>query len=514
MTTNISNLVDPSGPYIAPDKPSQCTWNKYYRLDVGAKQSIDPHFHQPLKCEKKILSSVLEQIGNTPIVRLTNIAKHYGVQCELLAKCEYFNAGGSVKDRIGLRMIEDAERDGLIEPGWTIIEPTSGNTGIGLALAAAVKGYKCIIVMPEKMSNEKVNVLRALGAEIIRTPTSARFDAANSHIRVAQKLQSQIPNAIILDQYRNPGNPLAHYDRTGAEIVHQTDGRLDAIVLGAGTGGTLTGIGRRIKECVPDCQIIGVDPIGSILAEPDSLNRSDTEFYEVEGIGYDFIPTVLDRSIVNQWIKMDDKESLEMARNLIRLEGILCGGSSGTAVAAAVRYAKGLPADKRVVVLLPDGVRNYMTKFLDNDWMEDRDFNYPARKDPTSAPNYYSQSVKSIIQGITVKTISETEKCIDAIRMMKIYGFDQLPVVNHHNQLVGMVTVDQIMLKTSAGLASLNDPVGNVSLTKFPVVNCKESIGTLVKQLRMNPYVAIVDQNQISGIVTHIDILEFISNHN
>ena len=253
--------------------------------------------------------------------------------------------------------------------------------------------------MPEKMSNEKVNVLRALGAEIIRTPTSARFDAPNSHIRVAQKLQNQIKNSIILDQYRNPANPLAHYDTTAAEILEQTNGHLDMIVLGAGTGGTVTGIGRRIKETLPNCIVVGVDPMGSLLAEPDSLNKSDTEFYEVEGIGYDFIPTVLDRSVVDKWIKSEDKESLEMARNLIRIEGILCGGSSGTAVAAAIKVARDLPADKRVVVLLPDGVRNYMTKFLDDEWMENRNFDYPSRKEPENQPWHLQQSVKEITHG-------------------------------------------------------------------------------------------------------------------
>lgn len=385
--------------YVAPNKPSGCTWAPGQNLlDVN-----DPHDHQKFDPahNPKILNSVLEQIGRTPLVRLNNIARHFGLKCELLAKCEYFNAGGSVKDRIGLRMIEDAERKGLISPGWTIIEPTSGNTGIGLALAAAVKGYKCIIVMPEKMSNEKVNVLHALGAEIVRTPTSARYDAPNSHICVAQKLQAQIPNSIILDQYRNPGNPLAHYDTTGAEILHQTDGRVDMVVLGAGTGGTVTGIGRLLKDKAPDCVVVGVDPVGSILAEPESLNKSDVDFYEVEGIGYDFLPTVLDRSAIDRWIKIDDKQALEVARILIRLEGLLCGGSSGTAMAAALQVAKELKTGQRCVVLLPDGVRNYMTKFLDDKWMEKRNFNFPGRQLVTK-PSYYKDDIKSLLKGILI----------------------------------------------------------------------------------------------------------------
>lgn len=383
--------------YVAPNQPSGCTWSAGNKV----ANASDPHFHQKFDPARhpKILNSVLEQVGGTPLIRLSNIARHFGIECELLAKCEYFNAGGSVKDRIGLRMIEDAERKGLIAPGWTIIEPTSGNTGIGLALAAAVKGYKCIIVMPEKMSNEKVNVLHALGAEIVRTPTSARYDAPNSHICVAQKLQAQIPKSIILDQYRNPGNPLAHYDTTGAEILHQTEGRVDMIVLGAGTGGTATGIGRLFKDKAPDCMVVGVDPVGSILAEPESLNKSDVDFYEVEGIGYDFLPTVLDRSAIDRWIKIDDKQALEMARTLIRMEGLLCGGSSGTAMAAALQVARELKAGQRCVVLLPDGVRNYMTKFLDDKWMEKRNFNFPGRE-PVTKPSYYQNDIKSILQGI------------------------------------------------------------------------------------------------------------------
>ena len=224
-------------------------------------------------------------------MRLNKIPQSEGLECEVLAKCEFFNAGGSVKDRIGKRMIEEAEREGKITPGvTTIIEPTSGNTGIGLALTSAVKGYKCIITLPEKMSQEKVNVLKGLGADIIRTPTEAAWDAPESHIGVAKRLNKEIPNSIILDQYGNPNNPLAHYDTTAEELIAQTGGQIDMIVVSAGTGGTLTGIARKFREKLPNCQIVAVDPIGSILAEPDNLNTS-TASYKVEGIGYDFIPS-------------------------------------------------------------------------------------------------------------------------------------------------------------------------------------------------------------------------------
>ncbi|KAG7275913.1 hypothetical protein CRUP_011363 [Coryphaenoides rupestris] len=259
--------------WIRPDLPSRCTWK------LGMPSSESPHRIEEQSKTPNILPNILSWIGGTPMVRLNKIPKAFGLKCEVLAKCEYFNAGGSVKDRIGLRMVEDAERDGLLKPGDTIIEPTSGNTGIGLALTAAVKGYRCIIVMPEKMSMEK----------IVRTPTSASFDSPESHVGVAWRLKNEIPNSHILDQYRNPSNPLAHYDATAEEIWQQCDGRIDMLVAGAGTGGTITGIGRKLKEKCPDITIVGVDPVGSILADP--LHSAEPCPYEVEGIGYDFVPT-------------------------------------------------------------------------------------------------------------------------------------------------------------------------------------------------------------------------------
>ncbi len=269
-------------------------------------------------------------------------------------------------------MICDAEASGRIKPGDILIEPTSGNTGIGMALTAALKGYKMIITLPEKMSKEKVDVLKALGAEIIRTPTEAAWDAPESHIGVAKKLNSELPNSHILDQYVNPSNPLAHYDGTAEELIYQCDGKIDYLVSAAGTGGTISGLAKKLKEKIPTIQIIGVDPHGSILAQPESLN-TESGSYKVEGIGYDFIPDVLDRSLVDKWVKTEDKESFVMARRLIRSEGLLCGGSSGSAMSAAIRAIKELniPKGKRVVVILPDSVRNYMAKFLSEEWMKD-----------------------------------------------------------------------------------------------------------------------------------------------
>ncbi|XP_054722481.1 cystathionine beta-synthase-like isoform X1 [Uloborus diversus] len=408
--------------FVRPDLPSKCTWHH------GAPVDESVHQHPKRAKDPKVLPNVLHAIGNTPMIRLNKIPQEFGIKCEMLAKCEFFNAGGSVKDRIGLRMIEEAERQGTIKPGYTLIEPTSGNTGIGLALAAAVKGYRCTIVMPEKMSTEKVNVLRALGAEIVRTPTSARFDAPESHISVAQKVNQQIPNSIILDQYRNPGNPLAHYDYTAEEILEQCEGRVDMIVMGAGTGGTITGIGRKIKERCPNCKIVGVDPYGSILAEPEALNETETSFYEVEGIGYDFVPTVLDRTIVDKWIKTNDKESFQLARMLIKKEGLLCGGSSGSALSGALRAARELREGQRCVVLLPDGVRNYMTKFLTDSWLTERDF-IDIHQEMSEKHWWWDLKVSSL-QLSGPLTILPHMSCQDAIDCMVREGFDQLPVVD------------------------------------------------------------------------------------
>jgi len=272
----VSGGVKGERKWIRPDTKSRCTFK------LGETNLADsPHRHLTREDYVKpaILPNILYQINNTPLVRLNKIGKSDGMQCEFLAKCEFFNAGGSIKDRIGLRMVEDAEAAGILKPGDVLIEPTSGNTGIGLALTAAVKGYRCIIVMPEKMSSEKVDVLRALGAEIIRTPTSASFDTPESHIGVAWSLKNSIPNSHILDQYRNASNPIAHYDGTAEEIIEACEGKIDMVVCSAGTGGTIAGIARKIKEKIPTCKVIGVDPLGSILAEPDSLNATDTNFY-------------------------------------------------------------------------------------------------------------------------------------------------------------------------------------------------------------------------------------------
>ncbi|MGI9549330.1 MAG: pyridoxal-phosphate dependent enzyme [Bdellovibrionales bacterium] len=309
--------------------------------------------------------NILETIGNTPLIQFQKISRH--LEASLYGKCEFFNPGGSVKDRIGFSMVMQAQKDKLISPGDTLIEPSSGNAGIGIALAGVVLGYKVIIVMPEKMSHEKEVTLQALGAEIIRTPTEVSFEDPKSHISVAKKLQKKLPRSYILDQYSNPANPMAHYEGTAVEILKDLDNQVDMVVIGAGTGGTLTGLSRRIKKTCPDCKIIGVDPVGSILAGEEEIQN-----YEVEGIGYDFIPDTLDKSLVTKWIKTSDQTSFEMALEVIRKEGLLCGGSSGAAVWAALQEAPRLKKGQNCVVILPDGIRNYMSKFLTPSWLKEK----------------------------------------------------------------------------------------------------------------------------------------------
>ena len=446
----------------------------------------------------KIQASILESIGNTPMVRLRTIGRSSG--CELLAKCEFLNAGGSVKDRIGKRMLEEAQSSGRIKPGDTLIEPTSGNTGIGLALAAAVYGYRMIITMPEKMSREKQVVLEALGAEIIRTPTEAAWDAPESHIGVARQLQRILPNAHILDQYSNPDNPLAHYHGTGAEIVEQTGGKLDFMVMTAGTGGTVTGVARKLRESVKGVKIVGVDPVGSILAGPEPIGS-----YKVEGIGYDFIPDVLERELVDEWVKTRDRESFLVARKLIRQEGLLCGGSSGSAVWAALEIAKKYGPGKRIVTILPDAVRNYMTKFIDDQWMRENGFTENRWESANLGGLLRSLPRRELVTATSADTIA------DAVMRMKERGVSQLPVLDE-GRLVGILTESDVLSKLVEGQANLSSAVAEVMFRKVRTVNETEDAGVLT-ELFAHDLVALVvdDDNCLKGLLTKMDLVDVLT---
>ncbi len=441
-----------------------------------------------------IYDSILDAIGGTPMVRLRRVGAETG--CEILVKCEYLNAGGSVKDRIGRRMLERAQAAGRIRPGDTLIEPTSGNTGIGLALAAAVHGYRMIITMPEKMSREKQVVLEALGAEIIRTPTEAAWDAPESHIGVARQLQKILPNAHILDQYGNPDNPDAHFEGTGAEIVEQCGGRLDYCVMTAGTGGTITGVARRLKRDVPGVKVVGVDPEGSILAGPGPIHS-----YKVEGIGYDFIPDVLDRSLVDEWVKSEDRPSFLMARRLIRQEGLLCGGSAGAAVWAAVQIAKREPG-KRIVVILADSVRNYLTKFLDDRWMRENGFTEKSWEAGTVGDLLLTLPRRAVVTATSSDTVAES------VKRMKEHGISQLPVLDQ-GKVVGIVTESDLLEKLVDGRASLTSAVAEVMFRRVTTVRTSDDAVGLLDLFAKGMVGLVLDEaGDLAGVVTKMDLVD------
>ncbi|KAJ3302378.1 hypothetical protein HDV03_005019 [Kappamyces sp. JEL0829] len=458
------------------------------------------------------------------MVRLNRIGKEEGLECELVAKCEFFNSGGSVKDRIGKRMVEGGEADGILKPGSVLIEPTSGNTGIGLALAAAVKGYRAIITLPEKMSQEKVDVLKALGAEIIRTPTEAAWDSPDSHIGVARRLNKEIPNSWIPDQYSNQNNPLAHYHGTAEEIYQQCGGKLDMFVGGVGTGGTIAGIGKRLKELIPGIKIVGVDPFGSILALPESLNHEGVHSYQVEGIGYDFVPDVLDRSVVDEWVKTNDKESFLMARRLIREEGLLCGGSSGTALVGALKAAKLLKKGQRCCVLLPDSVRNYMTKFLNDDWMKARGFidDKTLKEQESKKSQWAGATIKDLHLGKAI-TIPAAISIMNAIEIMKSNGFDQLPVTSASDSkhCVGLVTLGGLLAKIGSNRVKLTDPAESAMYRfkigkKFQEFTMDTPLEQLTKFFENNSSAVVTRRSAlgellIESVVTKVDLLSHLT---
>ena len=444
-----------------------------------------------------ILNSVLDAVGRTPLIKLSRLGRD--LPCELLGKLEFMNPGGSVKDRIGVRMLLEAEKSGRIKPGDTLIEPTSGNTGIGLAMAAAVRGYRMIITMPEKMSREKQVVLEALGAEIIRTPTEAAWDAPDSHIGVAKRLHEVIPNSHILDQYSNPDNPLAHELGTGREIIDQCEGKVDAVVMTAGTGGTISGVAKVIKRELPKCLVVGVDPEGSILAGPGEIKT-----YKVEGIGYDFIPDVLDRTLVDRWIKSNDRDSFRVARQLIRQEGLLVGGSSGAAMWAAMQLAKQLPLGSRIVVVLPDSIRNYLTKFVDDSWMRQHGF---------SDTDWEMGSIGDVIRALPPKKVIsiEDDKTLgDAVEAFKHHGISQMPCTSG-GRLSGIITETDVLELLVHG-RDRTTPLAEVMVRKVSTVSLHESSGALPRVFERGEVAIVVDDDRkVQALLTKMDLIEFLS---
>ena len=448
--------------------------------------------------KETIFDNISDAVGRTPLVRLARIGRD--LPCELLGKCEFLNPGGSVKDRIGVRMLLDAEKSGRIKPGDTLIEPTSGNTGIGLAMVAASRGYRMIITMPEKMSREKQVVLEALGAEIIRTPTEAAWDSPESHIGVAKRLKELLPNSHILDQYSNPSNPLAHEEGTGKEILEQCGGRLDAVVISAGTGGTIAGVAKFLKREAPKVQVVGVDPEGSILAGPGPIKT-----YKVEGIGYDFIPDVLDVKLVHRWIKSNDRDSFRVARQLIRQEGLLVGGSSGAAVWAAMQVCREMKKGQRVVVILPDSVRNYLTKFVDNGWMRQNGF---------QQADWEIGTIGDLVRSVPPRPIISADvkdKLRAVVELFKKHGISQIPVMDGA-ALSGILTESDVLGCLVSGRATADTSVAEVMIRKVASVGMSAPATELTAIFERGEVALVVGEDKrLVSILTKMDLIDILA---
>ncbi len=439
--------------------------------------------------------NILQCIGRTPLVRLCRVST--GIQAAVYAKIEFMNPGGSIKDRVGVAMVEDAERRGLLKPGGTIIEATAGNTGVALALCAAVKGYRCIFVLPDKMSNEKIRLLKAYGAEIVITPTAVPPDSAESYNGVAERLAREIPGAWRASQFSNLVNPESHYRTTGPEIWDQTNGRVSAFVAGAGTGGTLSGVGRYLKERNPEIKVIGADPEGSVLS------GDSPKPWKVEGIGEDYLPKTLNGQMVDEWIRIGDAESFHIARELSRKEGLLVGGSSGTTVAAALRYARRLGTDDIVVALCADTGRNYMSKFYDDDWLSQNNLHYETQPVHTVGDLLRQRG------GRTLVTIDAATSVESAISLMHDAGISQLPVMRGPDVVGSLheVTLARV-------LHDRTDPdsvtVGEVMARPIPLVDAGINLDEVYRLLLSGHTGVLATCNgDVVDILTRIDLIEY-----
>jgi cystathionine beta-synthase len=449
----------------------------------------------------RYLHSMIEAIGNTPLLRLNRIASD--VPPLVLAKMEMFNPGGSVKDRIGPAMIDYCEKQGLLRPGGTIVEPTSGNTGHGLAIAAAIKGYHCIFVMTDKASEEKRSLLRAYGAEVVVSPSSVTHESPDYYKNVAYRLAKEIPGAFCPDQYSNPANPLAHYHSTGPEIWRDTAGRITAFVAGIGTGGTISGTGRYLKEQNPDIQVIGADPPGSIYS-------GDTpKPYKVEGIGMDLFPDNYNADVVDEVIRIDDRSSFHWSRRLAREEGILVGGSAGTALGAALTYARRLTPDDVVVVLLPDTGRGYLTKQFNDTWMRENDLLVQAETDQPMIRDVLSYRRNHTRSMPLVVSVAPGDSIADAVELLRRYGISQTPVMEN-GHMVGSLTEDLLLRRLASGEPLAASSVGQVQGPPFPQLEADAPVREAHTLFGSGQSaVAVVSNGVLEGIVTKSDMLEF-----
>ncbi|HEY1488827.1 MAG TPA: cystathionine beta-synthase [Micromonosporaceae bacterium] len=445
--------------------------------------------------------NVVELIGNTPLVRLRNVTQ--GIEATVLAKVEYFNPGGSVKDRIALRMVEEAEKSGQLQPGGTIVEPTSGNTGVGLALVAQLRGYKCVFVCPDKVSEDKRNVLKAYGAEVVVCPTAVAPEDPRSYYNVSDRLSREIPGAWKPDQYSNPNNPSSHYESTGPELWDQTDGRITHFVAGVGTGGTISGIGRFLKQASDGrVRIIGADPEGSVYS--GGTGRP----YLVEGVGEDFWPQTFDRTIADEIIEVSDKDSFDVTRRLAREEGLLVGGSCGMAVVAALEVARKAGPDDVVVVLLPDSGRGYLSKIFNDEWMSRYGFLTASGSEPTVGDVLAAKS-SSIPQMIHVHP---TETVRDAIDIMREYGVSQLPVLKAEppvvtGEVAGSISEKELMDSLFGGAAHLHDSLEGHIAEPLPMIGGGQRVSEAVGLLERSDAAMVLIDGKPAGVITRQDLL-------
>jgi cystathionine beta-synthase len=455
--------------------------------------------------------SALDLVGNTPIVRLDAIGRN--VAPRLLAKLEYLNPGGSLKDRIGLAMIEQAERDGKLKAGGTIVEPTSGNTGVGLAIAAANRGYRCIFVMPDKMSQEKISMLRAYGAEVVICPTAVEPDSPESYYSVSDRLAEEIPGGFKPDQYSNMANPEAHYEVTGPEIWEQTGGEIDAIVISVGTGGTISGVGRYFKERKPEVLIVGADPEGSVYT---AKSDRDVHPYLVEGIGKDTWPKTMDPSVVDEWVRVSDRDSFLVARRLAREEGLLVGGSGGTTVCAALELARRFGPEATILTMIPDSGRSYMSKFYDDNWMLEHGFVERRAPLPTVADLLRSKRMEETEVPALI-TIAAHQKVGEAIDVMQRYSISQLPVVRDSElgslaDVIGSLQDRDLLDRVFKNPDALHEDVATAMQPPLAAVEADQTLDDVFSTLtgRTNA-VVVADSGKPVGVLTRSDLLEFLA---
>jgi len=447
-------------------------------------------------------NNILEAIGGTPLVKLNRLGTD--VAADIYVKCEYLNPGGSMKDRMTLHLVNEAEKRGELRPAGTIIEATSGNTGAGLAMIAAVRGYRCVFVMPDKMSDEKIASLRAFGARVVVCPTAVAPDDPRSYYSVAKRLAIEPPNSFYANQYHNPDNPTGHYLSTGPELWEDTAGEIDVFVAGMGTGGTMAGVGRFLRERKPDVRLVGIDPVGSLYYDYIKHQRLTQAFtYKVEGIGEDFLPSTFDPSLIDDVIRVDDKECFLTTRDLVRLEGLYAGGSSGAAVAGAIKYAKASGRKENIVVLLPDGAAKYLSKVFNDDWLRENGFLEDSDTLGTVTQLLQQRGGELIIVGAD-------QPIKHVVAMLREHGISQIPVMEGET-LLGIVSELDLLRCLASGEQALTGSVGELAESDYASVSLDTPIEALQGLLVETRVALVIDNDRLLGLVTKIDLIDYLT---